>query len=108
MTADLWCAPTGTALYALLTHIQPFWADLHSVLSQLLGASEPVKPLDEEYARAICASLLAILFTARTMKNFGLLKNLLPEKSGGFYVALFSLTAMTHRIFTLAPKLKTQ
>jgi hypothetical protein len=84
MIADLWCAPTGTALYALLTHNQPFWADLHSVLSQALGASEPVKPLDPEYARAICASLLVTLFTTRTMKNFGLLKNLLPEKTGVF------------------------
>lgn len=105
MIADLWCAPTATALYALLTHIQPFWADLHSVLSQLLGGSEPVKPLDEEYARVVCASLLVTLFTARTMKNFGLLKNVLPGKTGGFSL---SSSAITHLIFKLAPKLKTQ
>ncbi|KAF8968300.1 hypothetical protein BDZ97DRAFT_426764 [Flammula alnicola] len=34
--ADIWCAPTITALYALLTHAQPFWADLHSVLAGIL------------------------------------------------------------------------
>jgi len=79
-TADIWCAPAGTALYALLTHAQPFWAELHSVLAQTLGASEPVKPLDPEYARAVTASLLASLFVGRTVKNFGLWKNSTPLK----------------------------
>ncbi len=81
-TADLWCAPAGTALYALLTHNQPFWADLHSVLSQFLGASDPVKPLDQEYAKALCASLLATLFVGRTIKKFSLWEKILPIKKG--------------------------
>ena len=81
-TADLWCAPAGTALYALLTHSQPFWADLHSVLSQFLGSSDPVKPLDQEYAKALCASLLATLFVGRTIKKFGLWEKMLPIKKG--------------------------
>lgn len=79
-TADVWCAPTATALYALLTHAQPFWAELHSVLAQVLGASEPVKPLNPEYARAVCASLLGSLFVGRTVKNFGLWKKAVPVK----------------------------
>jgi len=81
-TADLWCAPAGTALYALLTHSQPFWADLHSVLSQFLGSSDPVKPLDQEYAKALCASLLATLFVGRSIKKFGLWEKTLPTKKG--------------------------
>lgn len=90
-TVDIWCAPIGTALYALLTHAQPFWADLHSVLSQILGASEAVKPLDPEYARAICASFLSMLFVGRTVKNFGLGKNILPTKTREFFIPLMFL-----------------
>ena len=87
-TADIWCAPIGTALYALLTHAQPFWADLHSVLSQVLSASGPVKPLDPEYARAICASLLSMLFVGRTIKNFGLWKKTLPTQTRESFIPL--------------------
>ena len=36
-TTDIWCAPLVTALYALLTHAQPFWADLHVLIIELLG-----------------------------------------------------------------------
>ncbi|THG92943.1 hypothetical protein EW145_g8527, partial [Phellinidium pouzarii] len=32
-TIDIWCAPAITALYALLTHAQPFWAELHAMLA---------------------------------------------------------------------------
>lgn len=79
---DLWCAPAGTALFALLTHSQPFWADLHSVLSQFLGSADPIKPLDPEYARALCASLLATLFVGRTINKFGLWQKLPLVKKG--------------------------
>ncbi|KAG5643574.1 hypothetical protein DXG03_000669 [Asterophora parasitica] len=74
-TADLWCAPVITGLYALLTHAQPFWADVHGIIVQLLGGSvgaKGVEALDPETARAVCALLLASLFTGRTVKNFGL------------------------------------
>ncbi|KAF8162832.1 hypothetical protein B0H34DRAFT_693097 [Crassisporium funariophilum] len=80
-TADLWCAPVVTGLYALLTHAQPFWADMHSVLSNVLGASqldEAVKPLDPEIARAVCALFLSTLFVGRATKNFGLWKKPFP------------------------------
>ncbi|KAJ7085698.1 hypothetical protein B0H15DRAFT_1023304 [Mycena belliarum] len=72
---DLWCAPLVTGLYALLTHAQPFWADAHSVLSGMLGASmDPksgdVAALDPHTARAVCVVLLTTLFVGRTVKNF--------------------------------------
>lgn len=85
-TTDLWCAPLITALYALLTHAQPFWADAHAVLLGWLGTAVAsgtslngedgvygVKPapVDAETARALCAAVLAALFSVRTMKKFG-------------------------------------
>lgn len=76
-TTDLWCAPLVTGLYALLTHAQPFWADTHGLLAGLLGASQnnqPVKPLDPEIARAVCALFLSTLFIGRAVDNFGLWK----------------------------------
>jgi len=76
-TTDLWCAPLATGLYALLTHAQPFWADMHGLLAGFLGVSPidlPVKPRDPELARAVCALLLSTLFVGRTVKNFGLWK----------------------------------
>jgi hypothetical protein len=79
-TTDLWCAPLITGLFALLTHAQPFWANLHVVIIQLLGghldenkdsklyvAAEAVDP---EVARVVCALLLVAMFTTRTVKNF--------------------------------------
>ena len=77
-TTDLWCAPLITGLYALLTHAQPFWADLHVLLSELLGHQgqlnykipNTAKPLDPELARVICAMLLAGMFATRAVKNF--------------------------------------
>jgi len=75
-TADLWCAPAVTGLYAFLTHAQPFWADLHTALIELLGGAASAKggsqPLDPDVARAVCALLLSGLFFGRTVKNFGL------------------------------------
>jgi hypothetical protein len=82
-TTDLWCAPLTTGLYALLTHAQPFWAELHLVLSQALGSTslkEGVQPLEPEMARAICAFFLSTLFVGRTAKNFGLLKDIRWKK----------------------------
>ncbi|KAG1736843.1 uncharacterized protein EDB91DRAFT_1141278 [Suillus paluster] len=81
-TTDLWCAPFITGLYALLTHAQPFWAELHSVVSTVLGGvSDKVEPLDPESARALCALILAGMFTTRTAKNFGLVwKRSVTEK----------------------------
>lgn len=73
-TTDIWSAPFITGLYALLTHAQPFWAELHSVISTALGgAGSKVGPMDAESARALCALILAALFSARTAKNFGLI-----------------------------------
>ncbi|TCD70606.1 hypothetical protein EIP91_002636 [Steccherinum ochraceum] len=77
-TTDLWCAPLITGLFATLTHAQPFWADTHAVLSGWLGyASAPgvekIAPVDPETARAVCAVILASLFTTRVLKNFGVL-----------------------------------
>ncbi|KAL4260614.1 hypothetical protein AB1N83_009813 [Pleurotus pulmonarius] len=71
-TMDLWCAPTITGLYALLTHAQPFWAEVHTVLMQLLGGSvdsKQTEPLDPETARALCAMVLSVMFTSRTVNN---------------------------------------
>jgi hypothetical protein len=77
-TTDLWCAPLITGLYATLTHAQPFFADLHSVLFGWLGAASKdaegfvkVAPMDPEYARALCAVVLASMFAVRTVKTFG-------------------------------------
>ncbi|KAG6831221.1 hypothetical protein H0H92_012018 [Tricholoma furcatifolium] len=77
-TADLWCAPVTTGLYALLTHAQPFWADVHGLLVEFLGgatSAKGVEPVDPETARAVCAILLSTLFLGRTVKNFGLWKS---------------------------------
>ena len=90
-TVDLWCAPVTTAIYALLTHAQPFWAELHALL---LSWSAPYLPMeyrssywvssdldekarlvaqaiDPETARAACAVFLTTLFVTRTVRNFG-------------------------------------
>ncbi|KAG2360447.1 hypothetical protein BDR07DRAFT_1412470 [Suillus spraguei] len=49
---EIWCAPFITGLYALLTHAQPFWAELHSVISTVLGnTGDKVGPMDPEAAR---------------------------------------------------------
>lgn len=77
-TTDLWCAPLVTGLYALLTHAQPFWADLHVLIIELLGgqlnqnqSKFRAEPLNPEVARVVCTLVLIWLFTARTLKNFG-------------------------------------
>lgn len=84
---DLWCAPTITGLYAFLTHAQPFWAEVHTVLMQLLGGSADTKqaePLDPETARALCAMVLSVMFTSRTVNNsFGSYFKTLGQKKQG-------------------------
>lgn len=81
-TTDLWCAPMITGLYALLTHAQPFWAETHVMISQVLGSTpgggKEVEALDPELARAVCAIILSGLFVTRTVKNFGGLKSIFP------------------------------
>ncbi|KAH8102951.1 hypothetical protein BXZ70DRAFT_985961 [Cristinia sonorae] len=84
-TTDLWCAPLITGLYALLTHAQPFWADAHTVVAGWLGTAsasdvEKVAPLDPETARAVCAVILASMFTTRVLKNFGVISFKAAEK----------------------------
>ncbi|KIK03761.1 hypothetical protein K443DRAFT_676433 [Laccaria amethystina LaAM-08-1] len=86
-TADLWCAPLVTGLYALLTHAQPFWAEAHTLLVGLLGGvqlDKGIEAVDPEVARAVCALLLGTLFVGRTTKNFNLWKKPFPviEKGG--------------------------
>jgi hypothetical protein len=87
-TTDIWCAPLITSLYALLTHAQPFWGDMHSLLAELLGIAgymnekglvdgngrKIVDPVDPETARAACAIILAGMFVTRTVRTFGLQK----------------------------------
>lgn len=72
-TTDIWCAPLMTGFFALLTHAQPFWAELHAVIAGILGAPDTTKvaPLDPEVARAVCAVILTTMFTTRAVKNFG-------------------------------------
>lgn len=76
-TVDLWCAPAMTSLYAFLTHAQPFWADLHTLIVELLGgatAGKAIEPVDPEVARVICAMILSGLFSSRTVVNFNMWK----------------------------------
>ena len=37
-TTDLWCAPLTTAIYATLTHAQPFWAGLHALVVSFISS----------------------------------------------------------------------
>jgi hypothetical protein len=77
---DLWCAPTITGLYALLTHAQPFWTEAHTLLVRLIGGvggvggvggNEKVVPaVDPDTARATCAFVLVLMFTTRTVRAF--------------------------------------
>lgn len=77
-TVDLWCAPAMTGLYAFMTHAQPFWADLHALLVEMVGGAASgmaIDSVDPEVARAICAVILSGLFASRTVVNFSLLKS---------------------------------
>ena len=85
-TTDLWVAPLASAIFATLTHAQPFWADLHRALIDLINQQknsipsflmafaakdgELLKPVDAYTARSICALFLAGIFASRAVKNF--------------------------------------
>ena len=109
-TLDLWCAPVTTGLYALLTHAQPFWADLHGLLVRFFGADAEDtgklsalsrgEALDPETARAVCAIFLAVLFAGRTMRNMGgpYLKSLRGEKKRVIRSSTCSSYAPSHFI----------
>lgn len=73
---DLWCAPLVTGIYSLLTHSQPFWGTAHAAIFGWLGpVGEEPAPLDSETARAVCTVVLMALFSARAVKNFGVMKH---------------------------------
>ncbi|EIW85540.1 hypothetical protein CONPUDRAFT_87953 [Coniophora puteana RWD-64-598 SS2] len=80
-TTDLWAAPLITSIYALLTHAQPFWQNVHAIIGGALDADGKLAPaLDDEGARAACALLLATMFTVRTVRNFGAVSKDVREK----------------------------
>lgn len=70
-----------TGVYALLTHAQPFWVDVHKVLvggNVFVGKGEKglvgqvdLDPVAPETARAFCALVLAVLFSSRAVRSFG-------------------------------------
>ena len=89
---DAWSAPLVTGLYATLTHAQPFFTSLHTLLYVFfwpfglarlsdttkklgLGGSTPphqsVAPVDHETARAVCAIVLCALNVNRAMRAYG-------------------------------------
>ena len=105
-STDIWCAPVITGLYALLTHAQPFWADLHGTFYQSLGMTTNGKlpaPVDPEIARASCALILAFLFSGRTVRKFGLFST---SGESGSMPRQYRTTS--NHVFLTAPKLKTQ
>jgi hypothetical protein len=77
-TVDLWSAPAITALYAMLTQIQPFWFQLSAMVATFAGLTaedEKSTPtlgvMDMESARSVCILVLCSLFSARAVYNFG-------------------------------------
>lgn len=96
-TTDLWIAPLSSALFATLTHAQPFWADLQRTALEFLStngyASQShfealglnigggktgwtgkggvdVQPLSTNAARSVCALVMMVLFSSRAVKNY--------------------------------------
>ena len=79
---DLWIAPLCTAIFATLTHAQPFYTSLHVMLARFLapaglahvsfdGPRAKLLAVDDDTARAICVVILAGAFLTRTVKTFG-------------------------------------
>ncbi|VDC03902.1 unnamed protein product [Peniophora sp. CBMAI 1063] len=79
---DLWIAPLCTAIYATLTHAQPFYTTLHVMLARLLapaglahvaldGPRAKLLAVDDDTARAVCVVILAGAFLTRTVKTYG-------------------------------------
>lgn len=81
-TTDLWVAPLASAIFATLTHAQPFWVVLHHTLIDLVGKQTippflltfgpdgTLKPMDTHTARSICALFIAGVFACRAIKSF--------------------------------------
>lgn len=88
---DVWAAPFVTGLYATLTHAQPFFAYIHSLLyiffwpfglaplaevTSKTGLASGkrqhvVAAVDHETARAFCAIVLCALNVNRAMRAYG-------------------------------------
>ncbi|KAF8274246.1 hypothetical protein EI94DRAFT_1562166 [Lactarius quietus] len=86
---DLWAAPLVTGLYATLTHAQPFFTYIHTLLfsffaplglAYLSDASvktdgspkqNAVAPLEANTARAACAVVLCALYVNRAVRTYG-------------------------------------
>jgi hypothetical protein len=84
---DFWSPMLVTGLYATLTHAQPFFTYIHTLLFAffwpfgLAGLSEVspksgssanmVNPIDHETARAVCAIVLCALNINRAMRAYG-------------------------------------
>ena len=84
---DVWAPPLVTGLYATLTHAQPFFTYIHTLLfaffwpfglARLSEAKKPsgsgqgiVAPVDHETARAFCAIVLCALNVNRAMRAYG-------------------------------------
>jgi hypothetical protein len=83
-STDLWIAPLATALFATLTHAQPFFTALHAALFSFfspvglanvsyVGAQGKGKlvAVDPDAARGVCVLLLAACFVKRAITTFG-------------------------------------
>lgn len=84
---DVWSPMLVTALYATLTHAQPFFTYIHTLLfaffwpfglarlseaSMKSGSSEKmITPVSHETARAVCAIVLCALNINRAMRAYG-------------------------------------
>ncbi|KZV70606.1 hypothetical protein PENSPDRAFT_651334 [Peniophora sp. CONT] len=79
---DLWIAPLCTAIFATLTHAQPFYTSLHVMLARFLapaglahvafdGPQAKLLAVDDDTARAVCVVVLATAFVTRTIKTYG-------------------------------------
>ena len=88
---DFWAPPLVTGLYATLTHAQPFFAYVHSLLyvffwpfglAPLMEATAKtgmasghrqhvVAAIDHQTARAVCAIVLCALNANRAMRAYG-------------------------------------
>lgn len=82
---DFWAAPLVTGLYATLTHAQPFFSNIHTLLFAFFwpfglaplstktdGESQGVvAPVDPQTARAVCAIVLCALNVNRALRAYG-------------------------------------
>jgi hypothetical protein len=83
---DVWSPMLVTGVYATLTHAQPFFTNIHTLLfaffwpfglatlseaSTKPGSAKMVTPVDHETARAVCAIVLCALNINRAMRAYG-------------------------------------